>query len=316
MNEKMKILIGYDGSDCAEAALDDLPRAGLPREAEAVIFSVTEVWLPPPPPSSYEIIEAVQVAESLDDIQQIYERGSQPMEEAQMVAKSAAERLQKNFPAWQVQAEASCGSPARELIKKANQWKPDLIVVGSHGRTALGRFVIGSVSQKVLTEVRCSVRVARDRVKVNDAPVRIVIGIDGSPEAEAALREVAARRWSPGSEARVIIVDDPLVPASGRFISSVAQWVEESNEADRTWVRTLIDAAAAQLRGGELIVLSDIKNGDPKRILVEVAEDWDADCIFVGSASFSNPFERFMLGSVSTAVAARAHCSVEVIREL
>ncbi len=42
----MKILIAYDGSDCAEAALDDLQCAGLPLEAEAQIISVAEVWLP------------------------------------------------------------------------------------------------------------------------------------------------------------------------------------------------------------------------------------------------------------------------------
>ena len=40
MNEKMKILIAYDGSDCAEAALKDLQRAGLPKMAEAVALSV------------------------------------------------------------------------------------------------------------------------------------------------------------------------------------------------------------------------------------------------------------------------------------
>ncbi|HEX9422732.1 MAG TPA: hypothetical protein VF899_05775 [Pyrinomonadaceae bacterium] len=51
MSERMKILIGYKGSDCAEAALDDLKRAGLPPNAEACILSVAEVWLPPPPPS-------------------------------------------------------------------------------------------------------------------------------------------------------------------------------------------------------------------------------------------------------------------------
>ena len=43
MNERMKILIGYDGSECADAALDDLKRAGLPQSAEAHILSVAEV---------------------------------------------------------------------------------------------------------------------------------------------------------------------------------------------------------------------------------------------------------------------------------
>ena len=48
MKDPMKILIAYDGSECADAALADLPRAGLPRQAEVIVLSVTETWLPPP----------------------------------------------------------------------------------------------------------------------------------------------------------------------------------------------------------------------------------------------------------------------------
>lgn len=44
----MKILIGYDGSASADAALDDLRRAGLPREAEALIVSVGDLLMPYP----------------------------------------------------------------------------------------------------------------------------------------------------------------------------------------------------------------------------------------------------------------------------
>ena len=61
-------------------------------------------------------------------------------------------------------------------------------------------------------------------------------------------------------------------------------------------------------------VSTESREGDPKCELVEAAEEWGADCIFVGSIGFGNPFERFVLGSVSAAVAARAHCSVEVFR--
>ena len=45
MNGKMKILIAYDGSDCANAALTDLRRAGLPKEVEAIVLSVADVWI-------------------------------------------------------------------------------------------------------------------------------------------------------------------------------------------------------------------------------------------------------------------------------
>lgn len=48
MSNRMRILIGYDGSQCAEAALHDLKRAGLPAQADALIMSVADVFLPPP----------------------------------------------------------------------------------------------------------------------------------------------------------------------------------------------------------------------------------------------------------------------------
>ena len=46
--KRMKILIAYDGSSHADAALDDLRRAGLPQEAEALVISAADVWMWPP----------------------------------------------------------------------------------------------------------------------------------------------------------------------------------------------------------------------------------------------------------------------------
>jgi len=69
------------------------------------------------------------------------------------------------------------------------------------------------------------------------------------------------------------------------------------------------------LRSDEIKVSTEIKLGDPRKELPQAAAGWRADCIFVGSAGFSNRFERFVLGSVSAAVATRAHCSVEVVRK-
>lgn len=316
MPDKMKILIGYDGSDCAEAAVDDLQRAGLPLEAEALVLSVAEVWLPPPPPSAAEIVEQAMAVEVPADLQRVYAKGSAAMKEAEELAAGAGRRVQSNFPGWKVTSEASCGSPAWELVTRADQWKPDLIVVGSHGRTALGRLVLGSVSQRAVTEARCSVRVARGRLEEADSPVRLVIGIDGSPASEDAVREVGARRWPPKSEMRLVCVDDPLLPAAvGKLIPPLGEMLEEDNEADQHWVQQILDKNAAILRGPGVTVSTEIKQGDPKHMLVEIAEQWGADCIFVGSTGFSNRFERFVLGSVSAGVVARAHCSVEVVRK-
>jgi nucleotide-binding universal stress UspA family protein len=312
----MKILIAYDGSDCAEAALDDLQRAGLPSEAEAQIISVTEVWLPPPPPSSYEIVDQAMQVKVAADLKRVYSKGCAAAKAALAMAERAMDRVKTNFPAWKVSADSSCGSPAWEVVFRADEWKPDLIVVGSHGRTALGRFVLGSVSQRVLTEAKCSVRIARGRIEEPGSPLRLIVGIDGSPGSEEAVRAVAARTWPAGSEVKVIIVDDPLVPPIvGEIIPPLAETIEESNA--EYWAldkKTLADAAAL-LRGTDIKVSTNIRLGDPKKELPQAAEEWSADCIFVGSAGFSNRFERFVLGSISAAVAARAHCSVEVVRK-
>jgi nucleotide-binding universal stress UspA family protein len=127
---------------------------------------------------------------------------------------------------------------------------------------------------------------------------------------------VAARRWPPKSEARIVIVRDPLVPTLvGHIVPPVAKWTEEVNEEEFAWLQKTADRAMHQLHAADLVVASAIREGDPKRVLVEEAEAWGADCIFVGSTGFSNRVERFLIGSVSSAVAARARCSVEVVRE-
>ena len=312
----MKILIASDGSDCAEAALDDLKRAGLPGEAEVQIISVAEVWLPPPPPSNDEILERAKEVKVPADFKRVYSRGYAALKEALALAERASDRVKTNFPGWKVSADASCGSPAWEVVFRADEWKPDLVVVGSHGRTALGRLVLGSVSQRVLTEARCSVRIARGRVEEQDSPVRIIVGIDGSPGSEEAVRAVAARTWPPNSEVKVIIVDDPLIPDYvWDLIPASARTIEEDNKEELAWAEKMLAQSAAMLSRTEIKVTTEIRQGDPKKDLPQAAEEWGADCIFVGSAGFSNRLERFVLGSVSAAVAARAHCSVEVVRK-
>jgi len=315
MNDRPKILIGYDGSKCADAALDDLSQAGLPVNADVEILSIAEVWLPPPPPSSYEIIDQANSARSPADLQRRFGKDCVAGKAALALAEGARARLCGNFPGWNVTAKSSCGSPASELMARADQWEPDLIVVGSHGRTALRRFVLGSVSQHVLTEARCSVRIARGRLEELDSPVRIIIGIDGSPASLEAAQEVASRSWPSKTEVKVIVVDDPLFPDYlGDLIPPLEKILDEDRQEERAWVKKVSTQPVALLRAAGIAVSHVLREGEPKKELPKAAEEWGADCIFLGSAGFSNRIERFVLGSVSAAVAARAHCSVEVVR--
>jgi len=301
----MKLLIGYDGSECADAALNDLQRSGLPGVVEARILTVAEVWLPAAAPGS----------ETKPPSEPIYAKAREALVHAETLAERARQQLIELFPQWQVMAEAAAGSPAWELVFRADSWKPDLVVVGSYGRTALGRFVLGSVSQSVLTEAKTSVRIARGQKDLNEAPIKIVLGIDGSRGSDLALNEVSKRDWPAGSEVHVVIVDDPLVPPFiTDLLAPISDTIDEVTRADRSWAEGVLAKAAESLESSTLKVTTELREGDPKRELPGLAENLGADCIFVGSQGFSNRLERFLLGSVSSAVAARAQCSVEVVR--
>jgi universal stress protein A len=60
------------------------------------------------------------------------------------------------------------GDPAAEIVRWAKGHGPDLLVLGTHGRRGLRRFVLGSVAERVLREAPCPVLVARAR-KRDDA---------------------------------------------------------------------------------------------------------------------------------------------------
>ncbi len=310
----MKLLIAYDGSDCADAALKDLRRAGLPDTAEASVLTVADVFLPPPIKEDdnkfpFYVSEGVRRAHKL---------AADALEEARGLAERAASRVRKDFPRWNVTAEACADSPAWALIKKADEWKPDLVVVGAQGHNVLGgRLILGSVSQRVLYEARCSVRVARESKGKYGVGARILVGVDGSKDSEATIDAVARRVWPVGSKARIVSVLDTVMSVAhgpdGE--QSVVKWVEVDNEEEWRWVKGIYEASAEKLRKVGLKTKVVMKKGNPKRQLLKEAEDWRADSVFVGAKGMRG-VDRILLGSVSAAVAASAPCSVEVVRPI
>ncbi|HEX5885551.1 MAG TPA: universal stress protein [Pyrinomonadaceae bacterium] len=315
----MKILIAYDGSDSADTAINGLQRAGLPVEkVEALIVAVGEVWLPPP--AHDEVLDDTFPLQIPPGLKEARERAARVMDEAGHLAQRGAKRVQQLFSDWQVRHESQSGSPGFALLNRAREWQADLIVVGSHGHSALGRLVLGSVSQKVLTESPTSVHIGRLNPGTGKSGERILIGVDGSEGALAAVRAVANRRWTEGSEIRVVVADDVLRASPiWLWIPPVKEFVNEVRADEHSQAEQFAIAAVKELRDGlgnrNITVSSLVHTGDPKHVLVDHAQEFGADCIFTGATGFSNRFERVILGSVSAAVAARATCSVEVVRE-
>ncbi|MGE0684593.1 MAG: universal stress protein [Candidatus Binatia bacterium] len=148
--------------------------------------------------------------------------------------------------------------------------------------------------------------------------MKILLAIDGSPCSEAAVREVATRQWPEGSEVKILAVVTvllPDVPLDPFFVTYAAHM--EMMKKERTRLEELVERTASELRKSvvskELHIETAVIDGSPKQIIVEQAEQWNADLIILGCHGFG-PVKRFLLGSVSQAVAVHAPCSVEIVR--
>lgn len=308
MNQTMKILIAHDGSSCSDAALEDLKKAGLPSNATVQLLSVADVWVPPPGTEMAAFPETFSPG-----LLKARTRTVENEEEARALAGKAAARLRGLFPAWQVSEMARVDGAAWAILKQAATFAPDLIVVGSHGRGALVRAVLGSVSQRVAGEAACTVRVARGHVMEDAGPPRIVVGVDGSAHSTTTVNWVASRHWPAGTAVHVVaFVDFPDYVVNATDFAALPLVGLEDLAREETRLKEFADSAVGQLRACGLLAAALVGRSDPRRGILHEAERWGADSVFVGAHGHTK-IER-VLGTTSQYVAARAHCSVELVR--
>jgi nucleotide-binding universal stress UspA family protein len=111
------------------------------------------------------------------------------------------------------------------------------------------------------------------------------------------------------------MVDQPLeLTYIGGMAPPLRDSIDSLNHDEHDRSLRIVKAAVEKLEKAGLRATGNLFEGDPKKVLVKVAEEWRADCVFVGATGVTNKFERFLLGSTAAAIAARAHCSVEVVR--
>ena len=185
----MKILIAYDGSASANAVFEDLKHAGLPSDVEALVMSIADVFIPPPMNAGEELLPEPE------GFKRAHQNAELKLKEADERAARAAEEIKKTFPEWKVNHLALADSPAWAILREAEEWGADLIVAGAQGHSVLGgRLILGSISQRVVYEANCSVRIGRKRNVERNSP-RLLIGLDNSPFSRAAVEAVCQRRW-------------------------------------------------------------------------------------------------------------------------
>lgn len=146
----MKILLAVDGSPCSDLAVDELASRPWPANSQIRIVSAYQVPVAPSP-EGWGLS-----SENYDQMERV------AREQAQALVNQTEQKLRASVDdSTVVESAVLIGSPGSTVIEESERWRADLIVVGSHGYNALKRFLLGSVSQAVVSHAKCSVEVVR-----------------------------------------------------------------------------------------------------------------------------------------------------------
>lgn len=292
----MKLMIAYDGSAYADVAINDLPRAGFPRDAGVLVVSVVDFSTAEPKLSDSDLISAAsrRAAPVLEEVRR-YE--AQVLKETRAMVSKVVSRIRRQFPEWTVRSEVLRGTPSELLLEKAGEWRPDLLMGGAQGRSAIGRFFLGSVSKYVSERAASSVRVVRSGFeKAEDEPIVLVLGVKTPAEAERVVKAVGQRVWPAETRIRLVAVDESS--ASGSFA------------AYRPSGKSIYENAADSLATVCLKVSVQIERGEAKAVFLEAADAWRADTIFVSAGSAGSQ----ELDETAAILLTDSKCTVEIIR--
>lgn len=289
----MRILVGLDGSSSSDAVIQEAARRPWPAESEFALVTVVDPFFFPKAPLL--------------------------LEEARQATHKALEEQAKPLTAlgWKVSPNVILDNPRHALPRAAGEWKADLILMGSHGRGAVGRLLMGSTAQAVLRHAECSVEIVRSALERDNAAgsgMHVLIPTDGSEHAEQALQRVCERPWPIASEFKVISTPEYPVLV-GEYPYYAPEQVAELAKS------SLNHATEAAEKGEKLLSKAGLKvcrevtepRDTPAHSILAAAAAWGTDLIVVGSHG-RRGFDRLILGSVSETVALHASCSVEVVR--
>jgi nucleotide-binding universal stress UspA family protein len=213
--------------------------------------------------------------------------------------ETAAQRLRVAGPS--VRTEVAVGNPAERIVHTAVNLNAEMIVMASHGRGALGRLIHGSVADRVAREATIPTMVVRAR-QVEPGPVgitRLVVPLDGSLLAEAALPVAAAISQRLGTPLLLVRVVDPAVlmpPAVGIDETIPFEIYDDAEKEMEQVARTYLDAMAQKLRDQNLRVATSVLMGPPAIAIEEVTHLGD---VLVLSSHERTRVMRWLLGSVA-----------------
>ena len=290
----MHILMAIDGSTTSQAAVEFVRQFPFPEATEVTLLTV----LPSIDPASAK-------RESLE---------REMAEQAARLLAEATDRLKGT--GWTTHTQKREGHAADQIVQACSKLGADLAVVGSHGYGPIHRFLLGSVSQKVMKYAPCSVLVVRAATEGNPAepapvpPLRILAAYDASESADRAIHFLASLPLKDRAQVQVVTV---LVLITF-YRMDILQTQSPEWHSEQLRAREALERAEEILRQATSDVTSQLRGErDEGEGILTAAGEFDADLVVVGATGRSG-IERFLLGSVSNRVVLHSHRSVLVIR--
>ena len=285
-----RIVVAVDGSPASNAAVCWAARDAAMRHVPLTVVHLVNAIVPMYP--------AIPLSTGVAVWQE--EQGRQVLEQSVKIAEDAI----KTERSIDIKSELRCAPPVPTLVAMSRE--TELLVVGSNGRGAVARLLLGSVSSSVVRSAHCPVAVIRDEDPLMPHPQQapVLLGIDGSPASELATAiafDEASRR---GVELTALHAwsDVDVFELPGM------DWSAVKSEAERSLAERL---AGWQERYPDVTVHRLVARDRPARQLIEKSES--AQLVVVGSHGRGG-LTGMVLGSVSNAVVHSVRMPVIVAR--
>ena len=291
-----RILVALDLSDSSLAALKSARALAVERGATLAV---------------------VHVATHYSDIQPFFPQNYGPQLASQMeLERLARESIEREIAQVEgtsdVERFFEIGTPYAEIVRRAETWNADLIVVGSHGRTGVSRALLGSVAEHVVRLAHCPVLVSRP-LRGSGVVMAATDLSDPSLPAVAAAADEARRR---GASLTVVHAMERSLaaygaPAAALFGSTVPVPSPDEQRQVREWLVTVLGDAIRGLGAeGEPLVVE----GGVVPSVVRAVEERRADLLVIGTHGRTG-LSRLLLGSVAEKLVRLVDCSVLVARK-
>ena len=209
------------------------------------------------------------------------------------------------------------GKPAEVIVSEAAEKQDSLIAMSTHGRTGIGRWVMGSVADRVLQATDSSLLLVRGE---GDSPSKdaahfdcVILPLDGSALAEAAFESATGLAKGLALPLMIVRVVAPMVsyyPAGAGGLTGLDEVLEGEEENARAYLEKMVRQASAQ---GVDQVTSSLLRGFPASELMDLAQE-HPHSITVMSTHGRSGLGRWVMGSVTDRVARHTGQPVLVIR--